>query len=72
MIGNVLKKVFGSKNERELSRLRKVVVKINACEAAIQALSDDALMAKTAEFRQQLVEGKTLDQLLPEAFACVR
>ena len=72
MIGNVLKKVFGSKNERELSRLRKVVVKVNACEAVIQALTDEALMAKTAEFRQQLSEDKTLDQLLPEAFACVR
>ena len=72
MIGTVLKKVFGSKNERTLKRLRKVVAKVNAFESALEKLSDSELQNKTAEFRERLQKGETLDQLLPEAFACVR
>ncbi|HNI36958.1 MAG TPA: preprotein translocase subunit SecA, partial [Pseudomonadales bacterium] len=72
MIGSVLKKVFGSKNERELKRLGKVVAKVNAFEPTLEKLSDSELQNKTAEFRERLQKGETLDQLLPEAFACVR
>jgi preprotein translocase subunit SecA len=72
MIGSVLKKVFGSKNERELKRLRKVVARINALEPQWQALSDEELLAKTPLFRERLSKGETLDDLLPEAFASVR
>jgi preprotein translocase subunit SecA len=72
MLGLVLKKFFGSKNDRELKRMGKGVAQINAFEAAISALSDEALTAKTAEFKQRLQQGATLDDLLPEAFAVVR
>lgn len=72
MIGTVLKKVFGSKNERELKRLRKVVAKVNAFEPALEKLTDNELQHKTVEFRERLQKGETLEQLLPEAFACVR
>lgn len=72
MIGTVLKKVFGSKNERTLKRLRKVVAKVNAFEPTLEKLSDSELQNKTIEFRERLQKGETLDQLLPEAFACVR
>ncbi|MCB1615112.1 MAG: preprotein translocase subunit SecA, partial [Pseudomonadales bacterium] len=72
MLLKVLKKVVGSKNDRELKRLQKVVNKINGLEEEIQSLSDEQLSAKTPEFKQRLAEGETLDKLLPEAFACVR
>ena len=72
MIGKVLKKIFGSKNERELKRLGKLVAGINAFEPALEKLSDSELANKTVEFRARLQKGETLDQLLPEAFACVR
>jgi preprotein translocase subunit SecA len=72
MIGNVLKKVFGSKNERELNKLKPVVEQINALEPEMQALSDDELRAKTQAFRERIDQGDTLDELLPEAFAVVR
>ncbi len=72
MIGNVLKKVFGSKNERELNRLKPVVEQINALEPEMQALSDDQLRAKTQALRERIDRGATLDELLPEAFAVVR
>ena len=72
MINNVLKMIFGSRNERELKRLGKVVKKINALVDDTRALSDEQLQAKTGEFRQRLEAGETLDQLLPEAFAVVR
>ncbi len=68
----MLKKIFGNKNQRELKRLNKVVAQINALEADMQALSDDQLKAKTAEFRQRYDDGETQDQLLPEAFAVAR
>ncbi|WP_105101657.1 preprotein translocase subunit SecA [Microbulbifer pacificus] len=72
MIGKLIKTVFGSKNDRELKRMRKAVVKINALEEEYKALDDAALKAKTDEFRQRLEQGETLDQILPEAFAAVR
>jgi len=67
-----LSKIFGDPNERELKRLRKIVDTINALEPEMQALSDEALRAKTEEFKARLAEGETLDDLLPEAFATVR
>ncbi|HXV20165.1 MAG TPA: preprotein translocase subunit SecA [Desulfuromonadales bacterium] len=72
MIGALLKKVVGSKNERELKRLQPLVDRINALEAQISALSDQALAGKTVEFRQRFAQGASLDDLLPEAFAVVR
>ncbi|HSB97369.1 MAG TPA: preprotein translocase subunit SecA [Spongiibacteraceae bacterium] len=72
MLGLMLKKVFGSKNDRELKRMGKLVAQINSFEQAIVALDDDALRAKTAEFKQRLQQGASLDDLLPEAFAVVR
>ena len=72
MIGNILKKVFGSKNERELNKLKPIVEQINALEPEIQALSDDELKAKTRTFKERIDQGVTLDELLPEAFAVVR
>ena len=72
MIGKLTKAIFGSKNERELKRMRKIVAQINALEGDMEKLTDEQLRAKTAEFRQRLADGATLDQLLPEAFAAVR
>ncbi len=72
MISNLLKKVFGSRNDRELKRLKKTVKRINDLESEIEALSDDQLRAKTDEFRGRLTGGASLDDLLPEAFAVVR
>ncbi len=68
----MLAKLFGSKNQREIKKLSKVVDRINALEPEIQALSDDDLKAKTAEFRERHEGGESLDQILPEAFAVVR
>ena len=72
MLISTVKKIFGTRNDRELKRMRKVVTRINALEEAMQALDDNALRAKTDEFRSRLNEGEKLDQLLPEAFAVVR
>ena len=72
MLMNVLKMVFGSRNDRLLRGMRRSVERINALEPSVQALSDEALKAKTAEFRERHQAGESLDQLLPEAFACVR
>ncbi len=72
MFVDLLKKVFGSRNERLLKQYRSQVAKINALESAYENLSDDGLKGKTAEFRARLEQGETLDQLLPEAFATVR
>ena len=69
MVSGIFVKVFGTKNTRELKRLGKIVARVNACEAQMQALSDDELKAKTTEFRQRLAAGETVDDLLPEAFA---
>ena len=72
MIGQLLAKVIGTQNEREIKRLRPRVVEINALEPAIQALTDEQLRAKTVEFRERLAKGATIDDLLHEAFAVVR
>jgi len=72
MIQTLLAKVVGTQNERELKRLRPIVGQVNAFEAALKPLSDDALRAKTEEFRQRLAQGESLDDLMPEAFAVVR
>ena len=72
MVGKVLTKVFGSKNERIVKRYRRMVQEINELEPSIEPLSDEELKAKTAEFKNRLSQGETLDDLLPEAFAVVR
>jgi preprotein translocase subunit SecA len=72
MFSNILKKIFGSKNEREINRLKPLVNAINEQEPALMKLSDEQLQAKTAEFRQRLSRGEPLDDLLGEAFALVR
>ena len=72
MIAKLLTKVIGSRNDRTLRRLRKIVKEINNYEPTFEALSDEELKAKTVEFRERLDKGETLDQLLPEAFATVR
>ncbi|NRF24676.1 preprotein translocase subunit SecA [Vibrio coralliilyticus] len=72
MITKLLTKVIGSRNDRTLRRLRKIVKEINNYEPTFEVLSDEELKAKTVEFRQRLEQGETLDKLLPEAFATVR
>jgi len=72
MISGLLKKIFGSRNDRLIKQYTQVVRKINALEAGISALSDEALRGKTAEFKARVANGETLDGLLPEAFAVVR
>src|SRR5258708_15688412 len=79
MIGFVIKKIFGSKNDREVKRLRPLVAKINAFEAELQALPEEALRQKTAAWKDELSKiqdnaelTKRLDELLPEAFAVVK
>ena len=67
-----LTKIFGSRNDRLLKQYRKIVDRINALEASLESLSDEALKAKTQEFRDRLAAGAALDALLPEAFAVVR
>ncbi|SEO21645.1 protein translocase subunit secA [Nitrosospira multiformis] len=72
MLNNLLKKVFGSRNDRLIKQYSQTVTAINALEAKIAALSDAELRGKTEEFRQRIGEGADLDMLLPEAFAVVR
>src|SRR5262245_18426477 len=72
LLDTLLAKVVGTQNERELKRLRPIIGQVNAFEAAIQALSDEQLRAKTAEFRDRLAAGETLEGWLPEAFGVVR
>lgn len=72
MFAPLLKKFFGSKNERDVKRLGKVVVATNALESQIASLSDEQLRAKTEEFKQRVAQGESLDVLMPEAFAVVR
>ncbi|MGC9348682.1 MAG: preprotein translocase subunit SecA [Anaerolineae bacterium] len=71
-MGGVLKKIFGDSNDRTIARLQKTAELINALEPDLRSLSDEALRAKTAEFRNRLRSGESLDDLLPEAFAVVR
>ena len=72
MLTKIAKKIFGSRNDRLLKHYRKIVAKINSLEDQIKALSDEQLQAKTAEFKQRLANGETLDDILPEAFAVCR
>nr|WP_314899037.1 preprotein translocase subunit SecA [uncultured Deefgea sp.] len=72
MISTLLKKVFGSRNDRLLKQYGAIVKQINALEPATAALTDEALRAKTEEFKARLAKGETLDQILPEAFAVCR
>ena len=71
-MANPLKMIFGSRNDRVLRRIKKTVKKINALEEDMQALDNDALRARTQEFRDRYQAGESLDDLLPEAFAVVR
>ncbi|GLR71055.1 preprotein translocase subunit SecA [Agaribacter marinus] len=72
MFGSIFKKVFGTRNDRLLKKLRKTVNQINEFETVFEKLSDEELKAKTAEFKQKMVDGASVDSLLPEAFAVVR
>ena len=72
MISGLLKKIFGSRNDRLIKQYSQTVKRINAFEPSLQGLSDEALRAKTDEFRQRHSKGESLDDLLPEAFAVVR
>ncbi|OLI41108.1 preprotein translocase subunit SecA [Xanthomonas oryzae] len=72
MINSLLTRVFGSRNERQLRQLTRLVTQINALEPTIEKLSDAELQAKTPEFKQRLAAGESLDKILPEAFAVCR
>ena len=72
MLTSIAKKIFGSRNDRLLKQYRKTVDKINGLEEQMQSLDKAALRAKTAEFKQRLAQGETLDDILPEAFAVCR
>ena len=72
MVTNLLTKVFGSKNERELKKINPIVEQINALEPQMQSMSDDALKAQTPLLKERLNNGDSLDDILPEAFATVR
>ncbi|NNM60097.1 MAG: preprotein translocase subunit SecA, partial [Legionellales bacterium] len=71
-IAKLVRKLLGSRNERVINRLKKIVSKINLMEPTFLALTDEQLRAKTDEFKQRLAGGQSLDDLLPEAFATVR
>ncbi len=72
MFGTVLKKIFGSKNDREIKRLSLILDEVNRFEPEMKALSDEDLKAKTPYFKQKLQDGAGLDDIMPEAFAVVR
>ncbi len=72
MIQKVLAKIFGTQHEREMKRLQPLVDKINSFEPEMKKLTDDQLKAKTPEFKNRLINGETLDDILPEAFAVCR
>ena len=69
---NLLKLMFGTKNQRDVKKLLPIVRKVNAIEEQYQKLSEDELKAKTQEFRDRLAKGETLDAILPEAYAVVK
>lgn len=69
---DILKKIFGSKNDRDVKRLAGLIERVNGLEPAMKALRDDEFSAKTASFKERLAKGETLDAILPEAFALVR
>lgn len=72
MIHTILRKIIGTKHDREMKSIQPVIDKINSLEPSIQSLTDDQLKAKTPEFQQRLKNGETVDQILPEAFAVCR
>lgn len=72
MIRSTVKKMFGSKNDRELKLLQPMVDRIDSLESQFETLTDEELTAKTDEFKMRFAAGETLDDLLPEAFAVVR
>ena len=72
MVAKLFRKIFGSRNDRQIKRYYKVVAEINGLEGNLQELTDQDIQAKTEQFRQQLKDGKTLDDILPEVFATVR
>lgn len=72
MIAQILAKIFGSQNERELKKIRPIVARINELESKISQLTDEQLTLQTNDFRQRISQGETLDSILPEAFATVR
>src|SRR4030043_66782 len=72
MIGSLIKKIVGSKNERELKRIQPLIDQINQTEPKISRLSDDQLRAKTLEFKERIERGESIEEILPEAFAVVR
>jgi preprotein translocase subunit SecA len=72
MVSWILKKMMGSKNQREVKRLWPLVHRVNEVEAEYQKLTDEELRGKTEEFRKRLADGASLDDILPEAFAAVK
>ena len=72
MLGTFVRKIFGSKNDREVTRMLKAVATINQQESTLESLSDEALLCKREEFRDRIGAGETLNQILPDAFAVCR
>jgi len=72
MIGSLLTKVFGSKNERILKEIQPLVERVNSLEPEVLKLDDSGLAARTVAFKERFAKGESLDDLLPEAFAVVR
>ena len=72
MLGTFVRKIFGSKNDREVKRMLRAVVAINQQESTLESLTDEALAAKRDEFRERITAGETLNQILPDAFAVCR
>jgi preprotein translocase subunit SecA len=72
MFGSLIKKVVGSKNDREMKRIKPLIQRVNALESSVTSLSDDQLRARTFEFKARIEKGESLDDVLPEAFALVR
>ena len=72
MIRSLIRKIVGSKNERELKRIQPLVERINQREPEISPLSDDQLRGKTSDFKERIGRGESIEEILPEAFAVVR
>src|SRR4030043_1013703 len=72
MIGTVIKKIVGSKNERGVKRIRPMIQRINVLEPQVRPLTDDQLRAKTSALKERIDRGESLEEILPEAFAVVR
>ena len=69
---DIFKKIFGSRNDRELKRMAKIVAQVNSLESKYKSMTDDELRGKTKEFKSLLVSGTSLNQILPDAFAVAR